>query len=107
MRLCSHDIKIIQSVDVRGNPDIAFDKTMEIITSGKLKVDGFVCLNSTSGKEVADVLERQKIQGKTIVAMDTIDATLDWIEKGGIAATICGILQRSSLPRPCLLGTGG
>jgi ribose transport system substrate-binding protein len=82
------DIKIIQSVDVRGNPDIAFDRTMEIITSGKLKVDGFVCLNSTSGKEVADVLERQKIQGKTIVAMDTDEGTLDWIEKGHIAATV-------------------
>ena len=61
---------------------------MEIIDSGKLRVDGFVCLEATAGKEVADVLARRKVQGKTIVAMDTDDGTLDWIEKGAIAATV-------------------
>ena len=82
------DIKVLQTVDVRGDPAIAYDKTVEIIDSGKLKVDGFVCLVSTAGKEVADVLARRKVQGKTIVAMDTDEGTLDWIEKGAIAATV-------------------
>ena len=34
------------------------------------------------------VLARHSVQGKTIVAMDTDEGTLDWIEKGAIAATV-------------------
>lgn len=86
--LADTQIKVVQEVDVRGDPTIAFDKTMEIIDSKKLNVDGFVCLEATAGKEVADVLARRKVQGKTIIAMDTDEGTLDWIEKGGIAATV-------------------
>ncbi len=86
--IANTDIKIVQTVDVRGDPSIAFDRTMEIIEKGKLNVDAFVCLEATAGKEVADVLARRKVQGKTIVAMDTDDGTLDWIEKGGIVATV-------------------
>jgi ribose transport system substrate-binding protein len=86
--LANTDIKIVQIVDVRGDPALAFDKTMEIIQSGKLKVDGFVCLEATAGKEVADVLARRKISGKAVIAMDADDDTLNWIEKGGIVATV-------------------
>jgi ribose transport system substrate-binding protein len=82
------EIKIVQTVDIRGDSALAFDKTMEIIESGKTKVDAFVCLEATSGKEVAEVLDRRKVQGKTVIAMDTDEGTLEWIEKGGIAATI-------------------
>jgi ribose transport system substrate-binding protein len=82
------DIKFVQTVDIHGDPAQAFDKTMEIITSGKQTVDGFVCLEATAGKEVADVLSRREIKGKVIVAMDTDDGTLDWIEKDSIAATV-------------------
>ena len=82
------DIKVLQTVDVRGDPALAYDKTVEIIESGKLKVDGFVCLEATAGKQVADVLARRKVQGKTIIAMDTDEGTLDWIERGAIAATV-------------------
>lgn len=81
-------IKVVQTVDVRGDPSIAFDKTVEIIEKSNLNIDGFVCLEATAGKEVADVLARRKVTGKTIIAMDTDDGTLDWIEKGGIAATV-------------------
>lgn len=86
--LADTQIKVVQTVDIRGEPSIAFDKTMEVISSGKLNVDGFVCLEATAGKEVADVLERRKVQGKTIVAMDTDEGTLAWIDKGVIAATV-------------------
>ena len=34
------------------------------------------------------MLNRNKITGKTVVAMDTYQDTLDWIQKGVIAATI-------------------
>jgi len=81
-------IKIVQAVDIRGDPGIAFDKTKEIIANKNLNVDAFVCLEATSGKEVADVLTRNNMQAKTVIAMDTDDQTLAWIEKGGIAATI-------------------
>ena len=50
--------------------------------------DGFVCLEANSCKEVADVLNRHKITGKVVVAMDTYQETLDWIQKGVISATI-------------------
>ncbi|HUS06286.1 MAG TPA: substrate-binding domain-containing protein [Bryobacteraceae bacterium] len=86
--LADTQIKVLQTVDIRGDPALAFDKTIEIIDSKKLNVDGFVCLEATAGKEVADVLARRKVQGKTIIAMDTDDGTLDWIDKGGIAATV-------------------
>ncbi len=86
--LADTNIKVIQLVDVRGDPSLAFDKTVEILQTGKVNVDGFVCLEATAGKEVADVLGRRKVLGKTVIAMDTDDGTLDWIEKGGIAATV-------------------
>jgi ribose transport system substrate-binding protein len=81
-------IKIVQTVDIHGDPAMAFDKTMDIIQSGKLNVDGFVCLEATAGKEVAEVLSRRNVQGKTVVAMDTDEGTLEWVEKGMIAATV-------------------
>ena len=86
--LADTGIKVIQQIDIRGDPTLAFDKTVEIIESGKMNVDGFVCLEATAGKEVAEVLARRKVQGKTIVAMDTDEGTLEWIEKGVIAATV-------------------
>lgn len=82
------DIKIVKTIDVRGDPTVAFDKTMEIIEKGDLKADAFVCMEATSGNEVAEAVNRKKLQGKTIIAMDTDEGTLNWIEKGVIAATI-------------------
>lgn len=81
-------IKIVDTVDMKGDPRVAFDRTSEILDKGKLKPDAFVCLEAISCKEVADVLDRKKISGKVIVAMDTDQGTMDWIKKGVIAATI-------------------
>jgi ribose transport system substrate-binding protein len=86
--LSGTSIKIVQTVDIHGEPSIAFDKTMEIVKNDKMKVDGFVCLEATAGKEVADVLSRNNVKDKTVIAMDTDEGTLGWIEKGGIAATV-------------------
>jgi ribose transport system substrate-binding protein len=80
-------IKITEVIDMRGDPRIAFDKTTEIVEK-KAEFEAFVSLEALSASEIADVLERKKTQGKIIVAMDTAAATLDWIEKGRIAATI-------------------
>ncbi|MDQ6759358.1 MAG: substrate-binding domain-containing protein [Acidobacteriota bacterium] len=81
-------IKIVDTIDMKGDPRVAFDRTSDILDKGKLKPDAFVCLEAISCKEVADVLDRKKISGKVIVAMDTDQGTMDWIKKGVIAATI-------------------
>src|SRR6267154_4026185 len=84
----SPGIKITRVVDIQGDPRIAFDTTTQIIGKEKDKVDAFVCLEAQSGKEVAGVLNSYKVTGKVVMAMDTDPETLDWIKRGGIAATI-------------------
>jgi ribose transport system substrate-binding protein len=81
-------IKIARVVDIQGDPRIAFDTTTQIIGKEKDQVDAFVCLEAQSGKEVAGVLNSYHVTGKIVMAMDTDPETLDWIKKGGIAATI-------------------
>jgi len=82
------DIKITRVVDIQGDPRIAFDTTTEIIGKERDRVDAFVCLEAQSGKEVASVLNSYHVTGKVVMAMDTDQETLDWIQKGMIAATI-------------------
>lgn len=83
----SPGIKVAQVVDMKGDPRLAFDTVTEMVEK-KAAVDAFVSLESLSGSEIAEVLQRQKVSGKVIVAMDTAATTLEWIEKGVIAATI-------------------
>jgi len=80
-------IKIVEVVDMKGDPRITFDRAKEILDSGKPLVDAFVCLEAQSCPEVADEVNRHNAK-KLIVAMDTDPRTLDWIRKGVIAATI-------------------
>ena len=81
-------IKITRVVDIQGDPRIAFDTTTQILGKEKDQVDAFACLEAQSGKEVAGVLNSYKITDKVVMAMVTDPETLDWIKKGGIAATI-------------------
>ncbi|MBI1792113.1 MAG: substrate-binding domain-containing protein, partial [Acidobacteria bacterium] len=81
-------IKIVEVINVKGDPRIAFDSTGALLDKLKDKVDAFVCLEATAGKEVAEVLSRRQIKGRVLVAMDTDQGTLEWIQKGVIAATI-------------------
>jgi ribose transport system substrate-binding protein len=81
-------IKITRVVDIQGDPRIAFDTATQIVGKERDKVDAFVCLEAQSGKEVAGVLNSYHVTGKVVVAMDTDQETLDWIQKGVIAATI-------------------
>jgi len=81
-------IKIAEVVDIKGDPRIAFDTTKEMMEKRRDKVDAFVCLEAQAGNEIADVLDREKVTGKIVVAMDTDEGTLNWIQKGLIAATI-------------------
>jgi len=82
-------IKIVDTVDVKGDPRIAFDKTQEMVDKKTIdKVQGFICLEAIACPEIADVLDRNKVSGKIVVAMDTDQRTLDWIKKDRIAGTI-------------------
>src|SRR5229473_1311632 len=86
--LAAHpQIKIVEVLDIRGNPGTAFDKTMEIMEKRAAKVDAFVCLEAVACPEVAEVLDRKKAD-KVVVAMDSDPLTLQWIQKGKITATI-------------------
>jgi ribose transport system substrate-binding protein len=75
-------------VDIKGDPQIAFDQTRAIIANGKAKVDAFVCLDALGGKGVAKALSEGRVSGKTVIAMDSDPETLDWIRKGYIQGTI-------------------
>ena len=81
-------IKIVRVVDIKGDPRIAFDTATQILGKEKNKVDAFVCLEALAGKEVATVLSNNNVKDKIVMAMDTDPDTLDWIQKGVIAATI-------------------
>jgi len=80
-------IKITEVVDIKGDPRVAFDRTMEILDKNT-KVDAFVSLVSIAGPEIAAVLERKNATGKVVVAMDTDARTLEGVQKGTISATI-------------------
>ncbi len=80
-------IKITEVVDIKGDPALAFDKTMDI-TAKNTPVDAFVCVEALACPEVAEVLTRKQVTGKLLVAMDTDPRTLELIQKGMIHATI-------------------
>jgi ribose transport system substrate-binding protein len=80
-------IKIVDVLDIQGKPQMAFDSSAAILDKDPKKVDAFVCLEAIAGKEVAEVVNRAKLQ-KIIVAMDTDQGTLEWVQKGVIAATV-------------------
>ena len=81
-------VKIVRVVDIQGDPRIAFDTTTAIIGKERDKVDAFVCLEAQAGKEVATVISNNGVKNKVIMAFDTDSDTLDWIQKGVVAATI-------------------
>jgi len=80
-------IKIAETIDIKGDPRIAFDKTQEMLQHGP-QPDAFVCLEAIACPEVAEVLGRNNVTGRVVVAMDTDERTLQGIQKGLITATI-------------------
>jgi ribose transport system substrate-binding protein len=80
-------LKIAQVIDMKGDPRIAFDQSKDLLEKNA-KIDAFVCLEAIACPEVADVIDRNKAQGKVVIAMDTDQRTLEAIQKGLITATI-------------------
>jgi ribose transport system substrate-binding protein len=84
----SPGIKIIQTIDDKGDSRQAYDGISAIL-SKKTKVDGVICLEASGGAGVADALHRVDMEGKiAIVSFDNDPGTLDWISRGAINATV-------------------
>jgi len=83
------DIKTVEVVDIKGQPTAAFDKTQQYLAkTGKDKVDAFICLEASAGKEVGAVLKDQNSKDRLVVAMDVDPDTLNLIKSGVIDSTI-------------------
>jgi ribose transport system substrate-binding protein len=83
------DIKIVDVVDIKSDPRTAFDKAqMYLAATGPKKIDAFVCLESASGKPVADAMKRAGATDRVLIAWDANQDTLDGIKAGTIDATI-------------------
>jgi len=82
-------IKIVQTIDDKGDSNKAFDGVNAILSAKKQKVDGILCLEASGGAGAASALHRVDMTGKiAIVSFDKDPETLDWIDRGGINATV-------------------
>lgn len=82
-------IKTVEVVDIKGESTAAFDKTEQYLSeTGPKKVDAFICLEASAGKEVATVLKRENAKDRLLIAMDVDPDTLNLIKDGVIDATI-------------------
>ncbi|HEX3437436.1 MAG TPA: substrate-binding domain-containing protein, partial [Pseudacidobacterium sp.] len=82
-------IKTVEVVDIKGEPTAAFDKTQQYLThTGAGKIDAFVCLEASAGREVGTVLQNAHANDRLLIAMDVDPDTLNLIKSGAIDATI-------------------
>jgi ribose transport system substrate-binding protein len=82
-------IKIADVFDMHGDSGTAMDKATEYLArKGADTVNAFVCLEASSGKDVAEALKRSGAKDKLLLAMDTDQDTLDLIKEGTIDSTI-------------------
>lgn len=82
-------IKTVEVVDIKGVPTAAFDKTEQYMAgTGPKKIDAFICLEASAGKEVGTVLKRANAKDRLLIAMDVDPDTLGLIKDGVIDATI-------------------
>ncbi len=73
----------------RATPTAAFDRTQQFMAlTGAKKIDAFVCLDSASGKMVADAIKRTGDTSRVLVAWDVNPDTLQGIKDGVIDSTI-------------------
>jgi ribose transport system substrate-binding protein len=80
---------IVEVVDIKGDARTAFDRTQQFMAlTGPKKIDAFVCLDSSSGKMVADAVKRAGAADRLLVAWDASQDTLDGIKAGVIDSTI-------------------
>ena len=82
-------IKIVETIDDKGDPGTADDAVKDLLQKKKVKMDGIIGLEASGGQGAAEALHLMDLTGKIkIVAFDKDPATLDAIERGWIAATV-------------------
>jgi ribose transport system substrate-binding protein len=82
-------INIVEVVDIKGDTSVAFDRTQQLLAlAGAKKIDAFVCLDSASGKMVADAVKRTNDTSRVVVAWDVNPDTLNGIKDGVIDSTV-------------------
>lgn len=82
-------IKVVQTINDEGNSNKAFDAVNAILSAKKQKIDGIICLEASGGAGSASALHRTDQTGKiAVVAFDKDPETLDWVDRGGINATV-------------------
>jgi ribose transport system substrate-binding protein len=81
-------MNLAKVLDDQGDARTAFDQTSDLIQK-KEKIDGIICVEATGGSGAAGALHRFSMEGMLpIVAFDGDPETLDWIDRGAIAATV-------------------
>ena len=82
-------IKIVEVFDMKGNSGTAMDKAEEYLArTGAAKINAYISLESSSGKDVGEAFKRSKPEGAIVMAMDVDQATLELVKDGTIQATI-------------------
>ncbi len=82
-------IKVLDVVGTAGDSGSAFDHAQQYAAqTGEKKIDAFVCLESESGKAVAEVLKRNNLTDRVLIAMDVDPDTLTLIKSGVIDSTV-------------------
>jgi ribose transport system substrate-binding protein len=82
-------IKIVEVFDIKADPGTAQDQAgVYLARTGAAKIDGFICLDSRSGSNVAEAIKRRNITDRILIAMDVDTDTLQLVGDGTIDSTI-------------------
>ena len=82
-------IKVAEVFDIKSDPGAALDKAGEYLArTGAAKIDGFICLDSRSGSNVAEAFKRRNATDRLMIAMDADSDTLKLVGDGTIDSTI-------------------
>jgi ribose transport system substrate-binding protein len=82
-------IKIVEVFDIKADPGTALDQAgVYLARTGAAKIDGFICLDSRSGSNVAEAFKRRSVSDRLLIAMDVDTDTLQLVGDGTIDSTI-------------------
>jgi ribose transport system substrate-binding protein len=82
-------IKVVEVFDIKADPGSALDQAaVYLARTGPAKIDGFICLDSRSGSNVAEAFKRRNITDRLLITMDVDTDTLQLVGDGTIDSTI-------------------
>ncbi len=82
-------MKVVEVFNMKGDSGTALDKATEYLgRTGAAKIDAFVCLEASAGKDVGEAFKRTHTTDKLLVAMDVDEDTLNLVNAGIIDSTV-------------------